>query len=333
MPWLVALLVAMATRPADAVARSRLADIESRGTLTCGVWPNVPGFAVRHDGHDLGFDVDICRAVAAAILGDAGKVRFVAVANVKELSERLDIDLVVRRLTWTLSRETANRVAFGPVTFYDGQGFLVPRGSGIRSASELAGARVCVIDSERHPETVLHYFRDNGRDIRVVLVRDDKEADEAMRLDRCRAYSADISWLAAARSTFPAGVARYAILPDRISEEPLAPLTRAGDTELLQLVRWTIFSMIRAEELGLTSHDIYTVKQDSSRVRAFLRIHPGIHVALGAGEWVRAIIGGVGNYGEVFDRNLGVGSPIELDRGPNRLWTQGGLMYAPPLDR
>jgi general L-amino acid transport system substrate-binding protein len=317
----------------DAAATSRLGDIEARGTLNCGIWPYVAGFASARNGEYFGFDVDICRAVAAAILGDATKVRFVKLENIRQFAERNEIDLVVRRLTWTLSRETANGMAFGPVTFYDGQGFLVPKQSGIERASELAGERLCVKNSERHPGTLYNYFRDMHHDIQLVLVESDKEAEEAMRGGRCRAYSADVSWLAAARSTFVDGLTRYKILADEISKEPLAPLMRAGDTELVQLVRWTIFSMIEAEELGLSSQNIDTGKPSSSRVRSFLSIHPGSHVALGAGNWVRAIIAGVGNYGEVFDRNLGEDSSIKLDRGLNRLWTQGGLMYAPPLDR
>ncbi len=318
---------------ASAAAANRLSDIESRGTLNCGIWPYVAGFATARDGHAVGFDVDICRAVAVAILGDPGKVRLVALADVEQFAKRNDVDLVVRRLTWTLSRETANGVAFGPVTFYDGQGFLVPGDSGISHAAELAGERICVLSGERRPGTLQSYFRDIGRAVRTVVIESDKEAEEAMVSHRCRAYSADVSWLAAARSGFTDGVRRYEILPDQISKEPLAPLLRAHDTELLQVVRWTIFSMIQAEELHIDSHNIDTLQSSASRVGAFLNVHPSSRVALGAGEWVRGIISGVGNYGEVYDRNLGSGSVIKLDRGLNRLWTQGGLMYSPPLDR
>jgi general L-amino acid transport system substrate-binding protein len=331
--WLVACVLLIGIRSADAAATDRLADIQARGTLNCGIWPYVPGFAMEHDGRYVGFDVDICRAVAAAILGDATRVRFITLADVKQFAERDDVDLVVRRLTWSLSREGASGMTFGPITFYDGQGFLVPKSSGIRRASQLAGERICVTDVERHPETLYNFFRGSGREIQLIFVENDKQAEEAMRGNRCRAYSADMSWLAAARSGFLDGLTRYDILSDQISKEPLAPLMRAQDTELVQLVRWTIFSMIEAEELGLSSHNIDAVKSSSSRVRSFLGIHPGSRVALGAGDWVRAIIGGVGNYGEVYDRNLGAGSSIQLDRGLNRLWSQGGLLYAPPLDR
>lgn len=337
---LVAIGLVIATPTVDAAAvkagagpANRLASIQARGMLNCGIWPYVPGFAMRSAGREVGFDVDICRAVAAAIFGDPGKIRFIEVADLEQFAGRNDVDLAVRRLSWTLDRERAHHVAFGPVTFYDGQGFLLLAQSEISHAGELVGQRVCVLNRERHPANLISYFHDAGHDIQAVLVESDPEAEEALRSHRCRAYSADVSWLAAARSTFRDGVARYRILPDQISNEPLAPLVRATDIELLQVVRWTIFSMIQAEELGLDSHNIGSLESSSSRVRSFLNVHPNSRVALGAGAWVRAIIAGVGNYAEVFDRNLGAHSPIQLDRGPNRLWTQGGLLYSPPLDR
>lgn len=331
--WLIACVLLLGLASIDAQASSsRLADIRARGALNCGIWPQVPGFAVKHDEAYVGFDVDICRAVAAAILGDATKVRFVTLAHIEQFKQRNDIDLAARRLTWTLTREAATGVSFGPITFYDGQGFLAPKNSGIKSIAQLAGDPICVINMERHPETLLNFLRDSDREIQLMLVESDKEAEEGLRRNRCAAYSADISWLAAARASFMDGLARYEILPELISKEPLAPMMRGEDTELVQLVRWTIFAMLEAEELGITSRNVDTLKSSSSRVRRFLSIHPGGDgVALGPGDWVRAIIAGVGNYGEVFDRNLGQGSSIKLDRGANRLWINGGLMYAPPL--
>jgi general L-amino acid transport system substrate-binding protein len=332
--WLVtSVLLIGIPSPGAAGDGNRLADIQARGTLNCGVWPYVPGFAIERDGRYVGFDIDVCRAVAAAILGDPAKVRFVTLADVKQFTERNDIDLAIRRLTWTLRRETATGMTFGPITFYDGQGFLVAKYSGIKSVSQLTGERVCVINMDRHPETLYNHFRAHNRDIQVILVDGDKEAEEAIRGNRCRAYSADVSWLAAARSNFVDGLTRYEILSEQVSKEPLAPLMRAKDTGLVEVVRWTVYAMIEAEELGLNSYNIDIVDSSSPWVRSFLSIHPDSRVALSAGKWVRAIIVGVGNYGEVFDRNLGAGSPIKLDRGLNRLWSQGGLMYAPPLDR
>lgn len=330
--YLVACLLLIGSLTAEAAGKNRLADIRTRGTLNCGVWPYVPGFATEHDGRYVGFDVDICRAIAAAILGDATKAGFVTLERVAEFAERKDIDLVIRRLTWSLGREMATGMVFGPITYYDGQGFLVPKNSGTKRISQLSGQRICVINMERHPQILYNHSRDSGSEFQLILVESDTQAEEAMRRGRCQAYSADISWLAAARASFRDGLTHYEILSDLISKEPLAPLMRVEDTELVQLVRWTIFAMIEAEELGLSSHNIDPIEWNSSRLRSFMRIHPGSGVALGAGDWTRAIIAGVGNYGQVFDRNLGPGSSLKLDRGLNRLWTHGGLMYAPPLD-
>lgn len=317
---------------ADAASANRLADIRERGALHCAIWPYVPGFAVERDGDYSGFDVDICRAVAAAVFGDPKKVEFVVLESVKQFAERTDVDLVVRRLTATPTRERSSGMVFGPIVYYDGQGFLVPKAGNVKRALQLSGKGVCVLNRERHPETLRSYFRDNGSDVRMIMVESDKEAERALRTNRCLAYSADVTWLAAARSTFSDGLSRYDILPDSISKEPLAPLIRAEDGDLVQLVQWTVYSMIEAEELGLNSRNI-NAHSNSPRVRAFLRIHPGSGVVLGAGEWVQAIVASVGNYGEMFERNLGPDTRIRLDRGLNRLWSNGGLMYALPLDR
>jgi general L-amino acid transport system substrate-binding protein len=224
-----------------ALAAGRLDEIRERDTLTCGIWPHVAGFASERDGQYEGFEIDICRAIAAAVLGDSGKTRFVPVEHVIDFIAHDDIDLVVRRLTYSASRERETGTVFGPVVFHDGQGFLVARDSGLESASQLVGTRVCVINMEHHPRTLLDYF---GKAIRLVMVESDAQAEEALRSGRCVAYSADISWLAAARSAFVDGVARYELLPDRISDEPLAPLMRAGDDELADVVSRTISAMI-----------------------------------------------------------------------------------------
>lgn len=314
-------------------AANRLAEIRARGTLNCGILPTVQGFALKHEQAYAGFDIDTCRAIAAATFGDATKVNFVTLTHIAQFNQRQDIDLVVRRLTWTPKREAISGMLFGPVTFYDGQGFLAPRNSGIKRTSQLAGSRVCVIDMERHPEILLDYVKDRDLEVEMVLVENDAQAEEALRRKRCAAYSADISWLAAARAGFRDGVTEYELLPELISQEPLAPLVRAQDTELLQLVRWTVYSVIAAEELGIAAGNIDRIRSNSVRARRLLGIHPGVEVALGPGDWLPAILRGVGNYGEMYDRNLGAGSPIRLDRGLNRLWNDGGLLYAPPLDR
>jgi general L-amino acid transport system substrate-binding protein len=323
----------MTASSAVAQSTNRLVEIRSRGKLNCGILPTVRGFAIKHGNAYAGFDIDTCRAIAAAIFGDANKVAFMTLTHVEQFNERNDIDVVARRLTWTPNREAANGMAFGPVTFYDGQGFMVPRSSGIEKAAELVGARICVINMERHPETLLNHFKDTGREVELILVDNDKQAEGALRRQRCAAYSADLSWLAAARTSFADGVTKYAILPELISKEPLAPMMRARDADLLQLVRWTIFALLEAEEHGITSRNIDAMRSSSARARRLLRIHPGSLVALGPGDWLPAIVRGVGNYGEMFDRNLGKDTPINMYRGLNLLWSDGGLMYAPPLDR
>jgi general L-amino acid transport system substrate-binding protein len=312
---------------------NRLSEIRTRGVLDCGIWPDVRGFAAAEEHSFSGFDVDLCHAVAAAIFGDATKVKFVPVETVEQFNAHDDIDLVVRRLTWTLSREASTGLTFGPVTFYDGQGFLVPRDHKVTNALQLAGDRVCVINTEHHAETLSAYFTDHGRSTQLVLIENNQQAETALRGNRCGSYSADVSWLAAARADFANGLALYDILPQLISKEPLAPLMRSEDRELIRVVQWTVFTMIEAEELGVNSRNVARMKADSPRLRLFLIARPDAEVASGPGDWVRAVIAGVGNYGEVFDRNLGRGSMIQLERGPNRLWVDGGLLYAPPLDR
>ena len=224
-------------------------------------------------------------------------------------------------------------MVFGPVTFYDGQGFLVPRDRGIGDSMQLAGRRVCVMSAERHPATLRRFSDEHNLRMQLVPVETDAQAEAALRQQRCDAYSADLSWLAAARSSFSDGLARYALLSELISKEPLAPMMRAEDTELLQLVRWTIYALIEAEELGIDSRNVAALPQAAPRLREWLNLHPGVNVALDAGDWARALIAGVGNYGELYERNLGALSTIKLDRGINRLWSAGGLLFAPPLEQ
>lgn len=330
---LITCLLFLGIAPVEIYASSnRLAEIRGRGALNCGIWPYVPGFAMKHNGRYVGFDVDICRAVAVAILGEDAKVSFMELEHIGQFNERDDVDIVVRRLTWTLHREADTGTTFGPVTFYDGQGFLVTRESGINNISQLAGQPVCVLNIERHPQTLFEFLQEGGHESQLVLVESDEEAETALRSSRCLAYSADASWLAAARSEFPSGPAGYEILPERISKEPLAPLMRSEDSKFTRIVHWTIFVMIAAEELDISSHNLRAVESGASSAQSLLDAYPAIsEVALGPGEWAGAIIAAVGNYGEVYERNLGDRSAIRLERGLNRLWTNGGLMYAPPF--
>ena len=311
---------------------SRLARIRQRGVLVCGVFPGIAGFdQVDRQGKYTGFDTDICRAVAAAILGSADKIRFQPVDSIDVFQGSNDIDIVSRRLTWTLQREGL-RVLFGPVTFYDGQGFLVPASLKVDHAAQLAGVPVCVAAGSEHDVTLTAYFRRHQIALNRVAVDDGAAAGRALAAGTCQAFSADVSELASVRSTMsdPHG---YRILPDQISQEPLAQLVRADDVDLFNVLRWTVFAMIDAEALGVTSKNVSEMAtRDDPDVARLLGTTAGNGAALGLDEaWARHVIADVGNYGEVFERNLGTSTPIGMERGINDLWTKGGLLFAPPL--
>ncbi len=329
---LVLILAVVLPGPVDA-AQGRLQAIEARGHLTCGVSPGVAGFAeIDRDGHAHGFDVDICRAVATAILGDPDAVRFVPAATVSQFRNDPDIDLVVRRLTWTLTREASPGLLFGPIVFFDGQGFLAPAASGIRTVRDLDGKRVCVDSGEDWAGNLGRFARTRRLDIRMVVTQGPADSGKRLFSEQCDAYSADKSMLAAVREA-EGHVDDSLILPEDISKEPLAPLLRQGDDQFFLVVRWTIFAMIEAEELGVTSKNADAMRDATNRdVARLLGRIPGNGKALGLDQdWAYRVIKAIGNYGEMFDRNVGKGSATKLDRGLNRLWTEGGLMYAPPL--
>ncbi len=326
--WLLGLAL-FAAFPAQA---GRLEQVKARGYLDCGVFPHVAGFAtIDKDGKHRGFDIDICRAVAAAIFGTPDKIRYVEAAGVDVFRKSPGPDLVIRRLTWTLTREASLGLMFGPIVYYDGQGFMVPKSSGFTAARQLAGRRICVEPGEGLGGNLIRYSRANGLDFKPVIAAQ-LESEASFFAGRCAAYSADKTMLASIRASAD-HPQDYAILPDEISKEPLAPLVRQGDDGFFQIVRWSIFAMIEAEELGVTSRNIdEQMTSPAPDVRYLLGVAPGTGQALGLGEqWAADIIRGVGNYGEIFARNLGPDSDIRLDRGLNRLWTDGGLIYAPPV--
>jgi general L-amino acid transport system substrate-binding protein len=317
---------------ATAMAGPRLDRIRQRGSIACGVSPGVAGFAeVDAAGRYTGFDVDICRAVAAAIFGRADRVTFVQASSVQDFVKSSDIDLVARRLTVSVTRE-AFGVLFGPIVFYDGQGFLVARKLAAKSARALAGVPVCVDAGTPFQFNLVQYFRANGLQLKEVALKSRDELRAAFQTGRCGAYTADVSELGSIRSRMPNG-ADFDILTDLISKEPLAPLVRQDDVLFFNIVRWTMFAMIAAEELGITSTNVdqMLTSTDSDRKR-LLGVIPGNGAALGLDErWAYNVVKTLGNYGELFDRNVGARSAIKLERGLNRLWTAGGLIYAPPL--
>jgi len=324
--------VMLSTSCGGAGPASRLSRIRQRGVLVCGVSPGIAGFAqVDGQGHYTGFDIDICRAVAAAVVGSADRIRYEPVASIDVFQRSSDIDIVSRRLTWSLRREGMH-VLFGPVTFYDGQGFLVPQRSQVTQAAELAGVPVCVAEGSEHDVTLTAYFRRHQLALNRVPTADGAAGGRALADGRCQALSADVSELASVRSTMenPRG---FRILADRISQEPLSQLVREEDVDLFDVLRWTVFAMIAAEQLGVTAANVSEMAtRDDPEIARLLGASPGNGAALGLDEaWARHVIADVGNYGEVFERNLGMTTPVALERGLNAPWTRGGLLFAPPL--
>ena len=324
------LLAAQSTPP------SRLAQIQRRGHLVCGIEPAVPGFAeVDAKGRFHGFDVDICRALAAAILDAPDRVKYVQVLSVADFLKNADVDVVSRRLTWELRREHPLGLLFGPVTFYDGQGFLVSRKLGAKTPRDLAAAQVCVAGGTVFEFNLGSYFAAHTGAPKKVLLEsatDFKAIAAALTQGRCSAYTADVSELGAVRTSL-ARAGEFEILADLISKEPLAPLVRQADPHFFSIVRWTIFALINAEELGVTSQNADAMRNSANvDVQRLLGVVPGNGSALGLDEaWAYHAIKAVGNYGELFEKNIGRDSPLGLSRGLNRLAGDGGLMYAPPL--
>jgi general L-amino acid transport system substrate-binding protein len=305
--------------------------IRQRGVLVCGVAPGVAGFArVDGQGRYSGLDVDVCRAVSAAIFGTPDSVRYEQASSVEQFQRTPDIDLVSRRLTWSLQRE-AMGLRFGPVMFYDGQGFMVPAGFPAQKVRQLSNARICVVPGGLHEFNLTAYFRSNGLALRKIPTQTG-QVEAEFSAGRCDAFSADVSELGSLRSAMRKPDA-FRILPEQISREPLAQVVREADADLFDVLRWTIFAMIEAEALGVTSGNVTEMaKSGNPDVRRLLGVTPGNGKALGLDEaWAYRIVKTVGNYGEVYERNVGMASPIKLPRGVNALWTAGGLMYAPPL--
>lgn len=306
--------------------------VRARGHLVCGVASGVTGFATRDAaGHYSGFDIDICRSVAAAIFGDPDQVRFVEVTTIGSFLESSEIDFVIRRLTWTLSREANQSVMFGPIIFHDGEGFLVPAGAPIATARDLDGKRVCVDAGEDWAGALNRYTRSSGLNIEAVVVQDRKAGEAQFFSGRCQAYAADLSMLGAIRADAENPKA-YRYLPDLITKEPLAPLLRQGEDAFFQVVRWSIFALIDAEELAITSKTVGALRSsDDPDIAGLIGREAKSGPALGLSkDWAFDIIATLGNYREIFERNLGPKTAIEMPRGRNDIWTHGGLMYAPP---
>lgn len=315
-------------------SQSRLEQVKKRGFLTCGIWPGIAGFAtVDAHGQHHGIDIEVCRAMSAAIFGNPDNVRYVRAKNVEQLYYDKALDIISRRITWSLTRGLENRLIFGPVIFYDGQGFLVPKRLGIESIAQIEGSSVCVQSIESHAATLASYALTNNLNITNVPVDNNEDVKFSFETGRCIAYSADVSLLGAAKLELGENPEDFIILPIMISKEPLAPLVRMGDDQFFEILRWTIFAMIAAEEFGITSNNIDSQLENKTlEIRQLLGVMPGNGAALGLNEnWAYEVIKDIGNYGEMFDRNVGSDSAIKLERGMNKSWDEGGLMFAPRL--
>ncbi|HJT05929.1 MAG TPA: amino acid ABC transporter substrate-binding protein, partial [Stellaceae bacterium] len=314
-----------------ALAGATLDGVRSRGVVTCAANTGLAGFGMPDQQGDYkGLDADTCRAVAAAVFGDAKKVKFIPTTTQQRFTvlQSGEADILTRNTTWTALRDTEQGLNFAPVTYYDGQGFMVAKKTGIKSAKELDGATICVQPGTTTELNLADYFRTNHMTFKPLVVEKLAEVENAFFSGRCDAYTTDRSGLAATRAGKASNPDDYVILPEIISKEPLAPAVRHGDDEWFDIVKWTVYAMIGAEEKGITSANVdEALKSDDPDVKRMLGVTPGIGKALHLDEkWAYNIIKQVGNYGQVFERNVGSKTPLKLDRGINALWTKGGLM-------
>jgi general L-amino acid transport system substrate-binding protein len=319
----------------SAKAGPTLDAIKKNGFLTCGVSTGVAGFSLADSqGKYTGIDVDTCKAIAAAVLGDATKVKFQPLSAQQRFTalQSGEVDILARNTTWTLGREGSLGLEFAPTTFYDGQGFMVAKKLGVKSAKELSGATICVQPGTTTELNLADYFRANKLQLKPVVIEAQDQLEDAFFTGRCDVYTTDASGLASTRVTKATNPDDFIILPERISKEPLAPVVRKGDAEFFDIVRWSVYAMFEGEEKGISSKTVDDMlKTEDPDLKRFLGVTPGNGKSLGIDEkWAYNILKQVGNYGEVFDRNVGSGSPLKLERGLNDLWTKGGLMYSPP---
>lgn len=320
-----------------AAAQSTVEAIQQRGELNCGVSTGLAGFSnPDSEGNWTGLDVDVCKAIAAALLGDSNAVAYTPATAQQRFTilQSGEVDLLSRNTTWTLTRDTSLGLHFAPVTFYDGQGFMVPRDLGVTSAQELDGAAVCVQPGTTTELNLADFFRANGMEFEPVVIEQLDEVNAAYFAGRCDVYTTDASGLASIRATVAENPDDHMILPELISKEPLAPAVRQGDDQFFNIVKWVVYALIEAEEFGITADNVDEMREtsDNPGVRRLLGVSEGMGENLGLSEdWAYNAIKQVGNYGEIFERNVGIDTPLGLERGLNALWTDGGLMYAMPV--
>jgi general L-amino acid transport system substrate-binding protein len=312
-----------------------LEDVKAKGFVQAGVNGDLFGFGkADENGVWKGLDVDCARAVSVAVFGSPDKIKFTPLTAKTRFTalQSGEIDVLFRNCTQTLSRDTSYGLDFGVVNYYDGQGFLVRKDLGIKSAKELDGASICVLPGTTTEMNVADFFRSNGMKMNPVVIENTAELNKAFFAGRCDALTSDASQLAGQRAVAP-NAKDYVILPDIISKEPLAPAVRHGDNKWKDIVNFSVLALINAEELGITSKNVdEMLKSTNPKIQRFLGVTKGNGESLGIDEkFAYNIVKMVGNYGEVFERNVGVNTQLGIERGLNALWTDGGLMYSPPF--
>lgn len=322
---------------AAGASAATLDDVKARGTLNCGVSSGLTGFS-QPDANGVwqGFDVAVCRAVAAAVLGDPTAVEFVPLTTQVRFTALAsgEIDILARNTTWTFSRDTELKLDFIGVNYYDGQGFMVPKELGVTSAKDLDGATVCIQTGTTTELNLADFFRTNNISYEPIPIETNAEAQQQYLAGACDVFTTDASGLAATRASFEDPSA-HVILPEIISKEPLGPVVRHGDNEWADIARWTLNALIAAEELGITSANVAELgaaPTSNPEVNRLLGTEGELGAMIGLdADWAARAVAAGGNYGELFEKNIGVNTPIGLARGLNAQWTEGGLIYAPPF--
>ncbi|WP_421700213.1 amino acid ABC transporter substrate-binding protein [Ancylobacter sp.] len=312
-----------------------LADVKARGTLKCGVSQGLAGFSAKDDkGQWSGFDVDFCKAVAAAIFDDASKVEYVPLSAEARFPalQKGEVDLLSRNSTWTMQREADLGLLFAAVSYYDGQGFMVPAAKNVMGALELGGSKVCTQAGTTSALNAQDYFKQNKMELELIQLPTVDEVVKAYADGKCDVLTTDVSQLYALRLKLPKP-ADYVVLPDVISKEPLGPVVRQGDDNWLNIVKWSFYALVNAEELGISTATLDQAAQSTKPdVQRFVGSDGAYGEKLGlTKDWAMRIVKSVGNYGEVFERNVGAQSPLGIPRGINQLWSTGGIQYAPPI--
>lgn len=321
---------------AGIASAATLDDVKARGVLNCGVNTGLVGFAAPDaNGNWSGFDVALCKAVAAAVFGDPTKVKYVPTTGQTRFTALAsgEVDMLIRNTTWTFSRDTDLKMDFAGVNYYDGQGFMVHKDSGITSAKELDGASICIQTGTTTELNLADYFKANGMSYQPIAIDSNAEGEQQYIAGACDAYTTDASGLAATRAAF-ADPDNHIILPEIISKEPLGPAVRHGDSQWFDVVKWTLYALIAAEEYGVTSANVEELAKgtENPEVNRLLGVEGGLGAMTGLpNDWAVQAIKVGGNYGEIFDATIGESTPIGLARGLNAQWTQGGLLYAMPF--